>query len=93
MTDQKVGEITEGVVSSCSYEARKYGVRSAMSLRKALSLCPKLILRPVDIPYYSTISKQVMEILGQYSDILEKASIDEAFLDCTRSHLIIGRRH
>lgn len=83
MTDQKSGEITKGVVSSCSYEARKFGVRSAMSLSRALSLCPNLILRPVDIPYYSKVSGQVMAILEEYADIFEQASIDEAFLDCT----------
>jgi DNA polymerase IV (DinB-like DNA polymerase) len=84
MTDQKAGEITKGVVSSCSYEARKFGVRSAMSLSRALSLCPHLILRPVDMPYYSKVSEQVMAVLEEYADVtIEQASIDEAFLDCT----------
>ncbi len=84
MTDQQ-NSITKGVVSSCSYEARKYGVRSAMSLSKAKSLCPDLILRPVDIPYYSSISEQVMAVLEEFADVLEQASIDEAFLDCTKA--------
>jgi DNA polymerase IV (archaeal DinB-like DNA polymerase) len=83
MTDQREGEINRGVVSSCSYEARKYGVRSAMPLSQATSLCPNLILLPVDISYYSQVSKKVMEILEQFADVLEQASIDEAFLDCT----------
>ncbi len=83
MTDEDEGKITKGVVSSCSYEARKYGIRSAMSLSKALTLCPALILTPVDIPYYSEISKKVMAILESYADIVEQASIDEAFLDCS----------
>jgi DNA polymerase IV (DinB-like DNA polymerase) len=82
MTDQKEG-ITKGAVSSCSYEARKHGVRSAMSLSKAKSLCPDLILRPVDIRYYSKLSQQVVNILTEFADVLEQASIDEAFLDCT----------
>lgn len=83
MTDQKAGIITKGVVSSCSYEARKCGVGSAMPLSRAVSLCPELILLPVDIPYYRQISDQVMAILQEYADVLEQASIDEAFLDCT----------
>ena len=83
MTDEKMGDIVKGAVSSCSYEARRYGVSSAMSLSKAKSLCPDLILRPVDIPYYRGISEQVMNAVQGYADTLEQASIDEAFLDCT----------
>jgi DNA polymerase IV (archaeal DinB-like DNA polymerase) len=83
MTDQKEGSITKGVVSSCSYEARKYGVRSAMGLSRAKLLCPDLILLPVDISYYSKVSEQVMSVLEPFADVLEQASIDEAFLDCT----------
>lgn len=73
----------KGAVSSCSYEARKYGVSSAISLSKAKSLCPDLILNPVDIPYYRGISEQVMNSIQEYADTLEQASIDEAFLDYT----------
>jgi DNA polymerase IV (DinB-like DNA polymerase) len=83
MTDEKTGDIMKGAVSSCSYEARKYGVSSAMSLSKAKSLCPDLILNPVDIPYYRGISEQVMNSIQEYADTLEQASIDEAFLDYT----------
>jgi DNA polymerase IV (archaeal DinB-like DNA polymerase) len=83
MTDQREGEINKGVVSSCSYEARKYGVRSAMPLSQAVSLCPNLIRLPVDISYYSQVSKRVMKILERFADVLEQGSIDEAFLDCT----------
>src|SRR5215210_3501392 len=83
MTDEKIGDIMKGAVSSCSYEARRYGVSSAMSLSKAKSLCPDLILHPVDIPYYRGISEQVMNAIQRYADTLEQASIDEAFLDCT----------
>jgi DNA polymerase IV (DinB-like DNA polymerase) len=83
MTDEKTGDIMKGAVSSCSYEARRYGVSSAMSLSKAKSLCPDLILHPVDIPYYRGISEQVMNAIQGYADTLEQASIDEAFLDCT----------
>jgi len=83
MTDEKTEDIMKGAVSSCSYEARRYGVSSAMSLSKAKSLCPELILHPVDIPYYRGISEQVMNAIQGYADTLEQASIDEAFLDCT----------
>ena len=83
MTDQKGEEITKGVVSSCSYGARRYGVNSAMPLSKAKLLCPDLILRPVNIRYYSEVSKGVMKILAEFADVLEQSSIDEAFLDCT----------
>jgi DNA polymerase IV (archaeal DinB-like DNA polymerase) len=83
MTDQKDKEITKGVVSSCSYGARRYGVNSAMPLSKAKLLCPDLILRPVNIRYYSEVSKRVMKILAEFADVLEQSSIDEAFLDCT----------
>lgn len=83
MTDQGDGEITRGVVSSCSYEARKYGIRSAMPLLEAKSFCPNLILLPVDINYYGQVSKGIMKVLELFADVLEQASIDEAFLDCT----------
>jgi len=83
MTDQKDKEITKGVVSSCSYGARRYGVNSAMPLSRAKLLCPDLILRPVNIRYYSEVSKGVMKILAEFADVLEQSSIDEAFLDCT----------
>ncbi|TLY06965.1 MAG: DNA polymerase IV, partial [Thaumarchaeota archaeon] len=84
MTDQK-DRITKGVVSSCSYEARKFGVRSAIPLTRALALCPDLVLRQVDISYYQQVSEKVMNVLEQFADILEQASIDEAFLDCSKS--------
>lgn len=84
MTDQK-DRITKAVISSCSYEARKLGVRSAMPLARALALCPDLALRPVDIQYYQQVSEKVMDVLGKFADVLEQASIDEAFLDCSRS--------
>lgn len=88
MTDQQPqhrgDNITKGVVASCSYEARKSGVTSAMALSKAKELCPGLILHPVDMPYYRQVSEKVMSVLEEHSDILEQTSIDEAYLDCTR---------
>jgi DNA polymerase IV (DinB-like DNA polymerase) len=83
MTDQPADRITRGVVSSCSYEARRFGVRSAMPLARALALCPDMLLRPVDIPYYKQVSEKVMQVLAGFADVIEQASIDEAFLDCT----------
>jgi DNA polymerase IV (archaeal DinB-like DNA polymerase) len=83
MTDEQKGNITKGAVASCSYEARRVGVRSAISIKQAKELCPALILNPVDIPYYRTISEKVMRILGEYADCVEQSSIDEAYLDCT----------
>jgi DNA polymerase IV (DinB-like DNA polymerase) len=83
MTDQNKGSITKGAVASCSYEARRYGIKSAMSLLKAKELYSDLILNPVDIPYYREISDKVMRILEEYADSLEQSSIDEAYLDCT----------
>jgi DNA polymerase IV (archaeal DinB-like DNA polymerase) len=84
MTDEAKDKISRGAVASCSYEARKYGVRSAMSLFTAKQLCPQLILNPVDKSYYNHISEKVMNLIEEYADVLEQASIDEAFLDCTK---------
>jgi DNA polymerase IV (archaeal DinB-like DNA polymerase) len=83
MTDQNNNNITKGVVATCSYEAKKLGVQSAIPLYKALELCPNLILNTVDKKFYSKISDTVMEILEEYADVFEQASIDEAYLDCT----------
>ena len=89
MTDETKDKITRGAVASCSYEARKYGVRSAMSLFNARQLCPQLILNPVDKAYYHQVSQKVMRILEEYSDVLEQTSIDEAYLDCTKKLLAL----
>ena len=83
MTHEEQGRITKGVVASCSYEAKKLGVKSAMPLTAALKFCPDLILNRVDIPYYAAISEKVMNVLHDCSDTLEQTSIDEAFLDCS----------
>src|ERR687898_1053089 len=83
MTPQDTNNITKGAVTTCSYEAKKLGVKSAMPLHKALKLCPNLILHSVDKKFYENISNQVMDILETYADIFEQASIDEAYLDCT----------
>jgi DNA polymerase-4 len=70
-----------GVVSSCSYAARHYGVRSAMPTTRAAQLCPDIILLPGNRKEYSKKSREVMSILSDFSDNIEQISIDEAFLD------------
>jgi DNA polymerase-4 len=70
-----------GVVSSCSYPARRIGVRSAMPMARALRTCPGLIVVEPHYRLYSEASKQVMERLGRLTALVEQISIDEAFLD------------
>ena len=70
-----------GVVSTASYEARKYGIHSAMPLKTAFHLCPHAIFLPVDYEEYSRISRKVKAVLREFSPIMEDVGIDEAFLD------------
>lgn len=72
-----------GVLSTCNYEARKYGLHSAMPTSRALMLCPKLVLLPVDISKYKSVSKVLYRIFRQYTPLVEMLSLDEAFLDVT----------
>lgn len=79
-----VGNAEErGVVSAASYEARRYGVRSAMSSKKALQLCPRLVFVPGRMEVYKAVSRQIHDIFHQYTDLIEPISLDEAFLDVT----------
>jgi len=70
-----------GVVSTCNYEARKYGVKSGMPITKAWRLCLEAVFLPVNIPLYLQVSNRIMEILSGYADKFESWGIDEAFLD------------
>jgi DNA polymerase-4 len=84
------GPNDRGVVSTASYEARVFGVRSAMPLRTAGALCPDAIFVPVNGRKYATASKQVMDILRRYTPQIEPLSIDEAFLDVTGTEGLFG---
>src|SRR6476620_9538496 len=77
------GPNDRGVVSTASYEARRFGVRSAMPLRTAAALCPNGIFVPVDGHKYGRESKRVMAVLRRFTPVVEPVSIDEAFLDVT----------
>lgn len=72
-----------GVVSTASYEARRFGVRSAMAVATAKRYCPHLIVVPGDRRHYAEVSAQVHAIFQDYTDLIEPVSIDEAFLDVT----------
>ncbi len=72
-----------GVVSTCSYEARKFGVHSAMPISKAYSLCPKGIYVPVEMKKYALVSDQIFKILYDFTPDIEPISIDEAFMELT----------
>ncbi len=79
-----------GVVAAASYEARAFGVRSAMPISRAWSLCPHgVYLRP-RFARYEEVSRQVFEVLGGYTDRVEPISIDEAFLDLTGCERLVG---
>jgi DNA polymerase IV (DinB-like DNA polymerase) len=70
-----------GVVSTCNYEARKFGVRSGMPISKAWRLCPEAVYLPVNYELYTKVSNDIMSILRKYADRFEQWGIDEAFLD------------
>ncbi|WP_320172635.1 DNA polymerase IV [Maridesulfovibrio sp.] len=78
------------VLSAASYEARKFGVRSAMPVHQALKLCPGLQVVSGSRERYKEISRQVMAVLGNYSPVVEQASIDEAYLDITGTEKLFG---
>ena len=79
------GSGTRGVVSAASYEARKFGVRSAISGVKARRLCPELLFVPPRFDRYKEISKKIRAIFLDYTDLVEPLSLDEAYLDVTEN--------
>lgn len=87
--DPKQGK-GRGVVSTCSYEARKFGVRSAMPISVAYRKCPRAIFLPVDMEKYNSVSEQIIGILRAFSPFVEQVSIDEAFLDISSSYKLHG---
>jgi DNA polymerase-4 len=79
-----------GVVSAASYEARRYGIHSAMPIGRAHRLCPHGVFLPVDMAKYAAVSEQIMAILGTFTPLVEPLSLDEAFLDVTASEALFG---
>lgn len=85
-----IGHDHRGVVSAASYEARVFGVRSAMPVAEARRRCPQGVFLPGNRRRYSEVSRIVMHTLGQFSPLVEPASIDEAYVDITGSETLFG---
>jgi DNA polymerase-4 len=79
-----------GVVSAASYEARRYGVRSAMPIGEAARRCPHGVFLPVDMDKYRRVSAQILGLLGEFSPLVEVLSVDEAFVDLTGTERLFG---
>jgi DNA polymerase IV len=84
------GANDRGVVSAASYEARKFGVHSAMPIRTAKRLCPDCLFVPVNGAQYQRVSREVMAILRRFTPLVQPISIDEAFMDVTASQALFG---
>jgi DNA polymerase IV len=74
-----------GVIATCNYEARRFGVRSAMATATALRQCPQLVILPPAMEKYRVASRQILAIYRQYTDLVEPLSLDEAYLDVSNS--------
>jgi DNA polymerase-4 len=74
-----------GVVATCNYEARRFGIHSAMATAQAIKLCPELLVIPPNMEKYRIASRQIMDIYGEYTDLVEPLSLDEAYLDVSAS--------
>jgi DNA polymerase-4 len=84
------GDGRRGVVSTASYEARTFGIKSAMPGAVARRLCPRAIFLPPRMAHYADVSRKLMHILGRYSPTVEPLSLDEAFLDTTGTEALFG---
>ena len=84
------GSKERGVVSSASYEARKFGIHSAQPVATAVRLCPHGVFRPVRMKRYQEVSRQIFAIFRRFSPLVEPLSLDEAFLDVTGSTRLFG---
>ncbi len=82
-----------GVVSTCSYEARRYGIRSALPISEAFRRCPDAVFLQGRMERYSEVSKDIRRILQDFSPDVEPLSIDEAFLDVTGSAHLFGGKY
>ena len=84
------GRSGRGVVAAASYEARTFGIRSAMSMREALSRCPDVHVVAPRHKFYSEVSREIFEVFRRYTPLVEGISLDEAFLDVTGSQKLFG---
>ncbi|MBQ7612083.1 MAG: DNA polymerase IV [Spirochaetaceae bacterium] len=84
------GDSARSVVSTCSYETRKFGVHSGMPISKAKRLCPKAHVLPVRMARYHEVSMTIMKILKSYTPHFQQISIDEGFLDMSGMELVLG---
>ena len=80
-----------GIVSTCSYEARKFGVRSAMPMNKAVELCPHLLILPPDYHFYLALSHEFKNYIRSITTLVESASIDELYADFT--NVVKGKKN
>ena len=81
---------SRGVVATCSYEARQYGIHSAMPSSRALNLCPQAIFVKPRLALYKQVSSAIRQVFYQYSRLVEPLSLDEAYLDVSQSELYQG---
>ncbi len=84
------GNSARGVVAAASYEARRYGIHSAMPTREALRLCPDVVCVKGRMAHYQSVSRRIFDIFGRYTPVVEGLSLDEAFLDVTGSLSLFG---
>ena len=84
------GDSNRGVVSAASYEARKFGIHSAMPIFRAKRLCRDLVIRPGRMTRYVELSREVMKVLHRFSPLVQQISIDEAYIDLTGTEKLFG---